>query len=891
MESKFKNLMVAAGLITGLGALIAPNFNEQSAEQSLAAQSFQPVLPLPANRLSLPFMADVVRGLQEHGQDKVVQALTRLDQGTQQKRAEAASTVRRSLGSLDSRSQVALRLQLARAVAGLSKTGQRVGGSNAAYRGQLNSALQAAQSLGDQEKSATFGFAMSVWRMTEGTKIDWSRPPFKMTSVGDSIIPKAIIERAALADWRDRKPDVAVRKYRALAQSMTGTPVRAELDLRVLDLVRVTATGKSAPKVYESALIAAEKDYLDTSILGDGQESRIKSVQMDILKRHRALVLGEMAQASSAKAQTSDRKRAIGMGQTLIGVLQSGPEVVSIKVKMAGLYELNKQYAEAVGVYKELADASAKDAQRPYVIAAIRVQSLLADWPRVAPWSGMPNSKGGKLDARGELLELYQRLAGLLDGRNWEVASQQGLLAVSLERRDEAFTLWQDVLKTQSTGVHAVNAMGTMLTAYSSEQNWAETEKLARFTIEHRMSPVYRGKSLNSGDILALAVIEQGKVALAEQKYKEAIGRFSEVVKAHSHFARCDEALFLLGSAYHGAGQHSASVNSLLAFEQRYPRSGFYRQAVLNGGDWSSAMASEENTVFFYQRFAQRFGKDSEAQRIRDSLAALHIGMGHYSDALAVLNMTVAASDNSATKIAALTKIMEIERRSGTLARAGLAAQKILQSNEAGEDAKASALGVKANLAAAQGRFGEVESIAQQLAGMSSAAAQEALGGARYVLAMARSKAPVQAFNNLELRDPAATLQSHYAAYRVTRQAFMSVCDAGATSYCPIAMMKLSELSKAFVESAQDIEIQESLAMEVVQRFKAQRQSIMSDVSKTAQQADTKAIAAVKSGLSDPDTTQAVLWQAAGDWQSERVSGSAGNGFVQWSADEGASHD
>jgi hypothetical protein len=79
--------------------------------------------------------------------------------------------------------------------------------------------------------------------------------------------------------------------------------------------------------------------------------------------------------------------------------------------------------------------------------------------------------------------------------------------------------------------------------------------------------------------------------------------------------------------------------------------------------------------------------------------------------------------------------------------------------------------------------------------------------------------------------------------------------------------------------------------MEVVQRFKAQRQSIMSDVSKTAQQADTKAIAAVNSGLSDPDTAQAVLWQAAGDWQSERVSGSAGNGFVQWSADEGASHD
>ena len=337
MDSKFKKLMVAAGLITGLGVFIAPKFDEQSAEQTLAAQSFQPVLPLPVNRLSLPFMGDVVRGLLEHRQDKVLQALSRLDQGTLQKRAEAAATVRRGLASLDSRTQVALRLHLARAVAGLSQNGQRVGGANAAYRGQLNTALQAAQSLTDQEKDATFGFAMSVWRMAEGAKIDWSRPPFKMTLVGNSNVPKAIIERAALADWRDRKPDVAVRKYRALAHSMNGTSSRAELDLRVLDLMRVTANSKSSPKIYENALIAAEKDYLDTSILGEGQESRIKSVQLEILKRHRALVLGEMAQASNQKSQVSDRKRAISMGRTLISILQSGPDVVTIRVKMAGL--------------------------------------------------------------------------------------------------------------------------------------------------------------------------------------------------------------------------------------------------------------------------------------------------------------------------------------------------------------------------------------------------------------------------------------------------------------------------------------------------------------------------------------------------------------------------
>jgi hypothetical protein len=234
---------------------------------------------------------------------------------------------------------------------------------------------------------------------------------------------------------------------------------------------------------------------------------------------------------------------------------------------------------------------------------------------------------------------------------------------------------------------------------------------------------------------------------------------------------------------------------------------------------------------------------------------------------------------------------MEIERRSGSMLRAAATAKEIARAGDVSDDSKASALAVRAQVAASQGKFADVQTIERELQGLSGQIAQESLAGTRYILANARSKSPIKNFNNLELRDPLATLESQYAAYKSVRQAYNSVCDVGSTSFCPLAMMKLSQLSASFAEHIQDISIQESLASEVVARFKSQQAAVMSDVTSTAQRSDAKALSMVQNGHSDPDTTQAVLWQAAGDWQSDRVSGSTGNGFVQWSVDEGAGHE
>ena len=881
MNTKTSWLIVAglSGLI-GLGFMSLLSDEEGPSEQTMAAQGFQPILELPPVKFALPFMTEVVKGLHEQHQDALIGALGALDHGSVKGRAQASSFIKTHLSSGDARTQIAMRLQLARATAGISGSGRRSFGVNAAYRGLLAGALQRLQGVSDSDKLAAINYALSTWRTAEGAKIDWSQPPFKLAFLGDSSVSKAIIERAAIADWRAGREDQGLRKYRAIANSLNGQISRVEIDLRILELSRLLAAKRSSPKVYESALIAAEKDYLDSGVLGPGNDAKAKAIGAEILNRHKIFVSRELSQKAASRATSGERRGVIVMAEKLLTQLSDKGDILAIKGKEAVLYELNKDFSHAVTTYKEMADASPKEAQRSFILSAIRVQSIPAVWPQVAPWGG---TKSGPEDQRSELLSLFQRLSGLSQSASWDVAAHQGLLELTLNRRDEAFNLWDGLLKTAPSGSHARNALGTMLTAYNKEQNWAQVERLARFSLAHRLSPVDHGKSLNASDVLALALLEQGKQALAAQNFNDAVKRLGEVVVQHARFSRCDEAMFLLADAYHGANRHQEAIKTLLTFEERYPRSNFYRQAVLNGGDWSGLMAYEETAVFFYQRFAERLPKDPEAQRVRDALTELHLGLGHYADALNTLHTSISVSGDGGVRASALAKIMDIERRHGSLARAGAAAQQIIRSSDSSDDAKATALGLRASLAASQGRLAEVDSIAKQLSSMNSKAAEEALGQARYLIAAAQNNTAIKEEFNLALRDPLATLKAHYSAFVRVRQAYMSVCEAGASSYCPLAMLKLSQLALKFAESTQDINVQEDLAPEVVAKFSAERQNIMSDVTATAEKADSKALAAVNSGLGDPDTTQAVLWQTSGDWNTERVSGEGGNGFVQWS--------
>jgi hypothetical protein len=96
-------------------------------------------------------------------------------------------------------------------------------------------------------------------------------------------------------------------------------------------------------------------------------------------------------------------------------------------------------------------------------------------------------------------------------------------------------------------------------------------------------------------------------------------------------------------------------------------------------------------------------------------------------------------------------------------------------------------------------------------------------------------------------------------------------------------MHDMARLAVQFMRSIEDVDIQATLAKDVVAKFRSHKQFVYNDVAKAAQRADSRAVASVRKGQSSPDTTQAILWQNSSDWNFDRVSGEAGNAYVQWS--------
>lgn len=812
---------------------------------------------------------------------EMIAALHQLDGGGAAGRSRAEGVLKRLAPTLPGAGQVAVHLTLARSLAGMSRNGKKVGGAHAAYRNYLNLASQKAVALAPAHKDATLRAILGIWRGAEGSNIDWSKAPFRMNAFAGAVDVKAVVERAALQSWAQGNRADAIRKYEGLANSLNGSPIRGEVDLRILDLRRADYAQTKSPKAYEAALLRTAKTYLDTSVLGDGQEAKAKAIAAEVTRRHKSLVHGEMNRVAQPAATNVERQGAIRMAEAYISTLSENKEIEDVKGKIAGLYAMSKQHGKAVALYKELAETGEQANARRYWGLAIRSQSVLAAWPEEAPWGGI---KAAALAEREELLMLYRKLDG--DKPSWFVAAHVGLLEMQAGRAEQAFSLWQDSLKKDAKGPHAANAAGTMLVAYRQASDWANLESLSRLCLSQRVAAVYRNAPVAPREMLALALLEGGKSAIEQGQYAVAVKKLKEFVTQHDGANRHDEGFYLLAVAQRGNAQHADAIKTLLAFVERYQKSQYFRPALLNGGDWSAAMAYEENTIFFYNKFVTAFGGDQEAQRIRASLGELYVGRALFAEAIGVLSLTSRAKGVDAnTQAAALADIMDIEERHGSMANAAQVADKIIAHGATTDEQKAQAMGMKIRFASRSKRLDVVQQLEARLATMSgSQAAQEALGEARYILAFAQGKATSKRYFNLELKDPQTTLKQRFAAFGGARQAYERVCEAGQTSFCAPAMHQLGRLCEEFMRSIEDIEIQDTLAKEVVEGFRRTKQGIMNEVTSVSQRADGKAVAVVNQGYTDPDWVQAVLWQNNADWNFERVSGETGNGYVQWSA-------
>lgn len=831
---------------------------------------------------NLKSMSGKLGGVLKDRADFIV-SLHELNGGKSKEKVAAAARFARIASTMGHEAKAAGNLLAARSLAGLTASGARQHQAIDGYKRYLSAAAAASRGLSEKQQEKFVGTALTIWRKAEGNRIDWAKPPFATHHFAHVSDVRAVTERAALASYAQGKRATAIRTYKSLASSFEGTITRGEIDLRIVDLYRSEFLASKSPVAYERTLIAMSRDYLDTGLLGQGNESRAKAVAGELSGRYKALVYQTMAKAAGSGVNAGVRLQAISMADRYLATISDNKEIENVKASVANLYVLNKQHQNAVALYKELAETSVSGQAKKYFALAVRSQSVLAQWPETAPWT--LNVRQGFGAEREELAQLYRKLAASDQAKHqWFITAQVGLLEVNLNRAEQAFTLWHDGLAKEPAGTHAGNAAGFMMTAYKKSGDWTNLEALSRLCLKSNLAALYMNRPVNVTELLALALLEGGKDAIDQSKFDVAVAKLKEFVTQHPKAARHDEGFFFLATAYRGASQHEASIKTLQAFVERYPASKFLRQALLNGGDWSTMMAYEENTMFFYNRFQEKFPADAEAPRIRRDLVAIYLGRTLYAEAIGMMNVMIRAKNQPADdKAFALTTLMQTEEKHGSPARAEKAAELIIRSQGLPDEVKAEAYVLKARLSAKKQSIAAIRQIEDQLAAMSGGQiVADALGEIRYMLAFANSGAVAKDYYNLEVRDPTALLNKRFGEYKTARAAFLKVCTAE-NAFCAPAMYRLARVSEEFARSLENIEIQESLAKEVVDHFGKTKQGIMNFVSLTIQKADAQAVSVVGQGQTDPEWAQAVLWQNSSDWNFDRVSGETGNGYVQWS--------
>lgn len=791
--------------------------------------------------------------------------------------------------SLNRSGGVLARLEIARVLAGVSTKGTKFAKTDKSYRKYVWAALNRATSFEKKKKERVLSYALAIWRRAEAA--DLSEPPLAVNKFMDFALVHSAIEKTALADLSAGKTQSAIKKYRMLSAKYEGQLKKKQLDERILDLYHRDYLSSKSPNKLEKALRGMEQNYLDPLVLGSANTAKVELMRKSVLRRYENLVSQEIAAAMHGKSPKT-YQRTIALARRYIDSTDDLKEKERTKASVAAIFVKYDQHRDAVKIYSALAENSVLNKQDVYLRKAITSQHEVAKWPTKQLWTLLARAKieGSRSEDRRQLLTLMQRFDGANKAKvNWKSITSRGLLHLSLDEKEQAIRLWQSQLEVDTKGLDARQAAGYMVNQFDVEKRWEELEKWASFSRSHKIAAGYLGKNLDLYQLEAKALIEQGHLALASKDYALAVKKFERFVK-FKKAKRLDDGSYHLALAYQGVGKHEKAIKVLTAFSQDFPKSKFLRPALLRGGDSATLMAFEENVMYFYRTFLEKFPKDEQANRVSQSLFALYEGRQMYGYMVGLLKADMLdTGKNSPERTELESQVMDVEYRFGSKKRAVQLAEVLRQNKHLHDAGKAQAYRILFEDASSKNSRKKLQSLLSDAERLGSAdqTIRDALGYGLLLAAGDSTEGLEKEVFNLELRDPYKTLVDRYGHYKRIHDAHKRVCEIGSNAYCGPALSRLGELSQRFLNSIDEIEIQPTLAKAEVERFEKEKQKIFNLVTRISQDADDRSLLMVKSQDTPPHLTREVLWQSGTDWNFDSLSTDTGNSYIQWTS-EGA---
>lgn len=733
------------------------------------------------------------------------------------------------------------------------------------------------RSKADREKVSSYG--LTIWRKKEGARIQWARSPLRLRQNQDLEISKAVQERAVLQASKGSNYAAAIRFYGSMADSSQGQPRIVPLMNRVLDLEAAQYRSSRSPLAYERALIKVQQILARPGILGEKRDQEAQNALAAVKQRHRNLVAQLIQSSKQRTASPANRRDTIRVAQTFLKGFALAEDRVPLKSEIANLYYMNEQHVEAVKVYVELKTETQGPASQQYLLLALRSQRILAGWPEKAPWQGIERQK---VNYRRVLLAMYEER--LQASGSWDDRAQVGLIYINLGQTPKAFEIWTAALQKDGQGSSAQLASGMMLNTYKVARQWQKLEDLSRNLLKLRVSPIYQNRVLDTRVFLADALFEGGKEHFAGKRYAEASQKLQEFVRLYKSEARRPEAMFVLGKSYHLDQKHAQSVETMYALVNEYPNSSFEHDALLFGGAWAKPMAWEDQTIYFYQRFADKFGKDPKAPGVRASLVELYMGRELYGNA--VRAHAAQAEDPQVSRelrIKSALAVMHTEERYGEAKHAQWGANKAKELSGNSPAVIAEVLSFEARQAAASNKTARIIEIEAQLSNLGSRdrGAIEALALTRYILAEKQAELTKQEIFNLEQTNPYETLNAQFAIFNKAKAAYEKVCAPGPSSYCGLAMLRLSETTRDSLKSIENLTIAQTLDAATVAQFDKQKLAIITSITGTAARADAVALGISEQGETLPEWSKEIEVNSS-EGSLNRSHGAIGNGYIQW---------
>jgi tetratricopeptide (TPR) repeat protein len=693
------------------------------------------------------------------------------------------------------------------------------------------------------------------------------------TSNRNSSVETLALESAAKGDF-----STAITRYSSLLKSFDGTRLASAIDLRILELHRLNLKPGGSPDRYQKSLIAAQEKYKNDDALGANSSALTKKIYATVTQMHRNLISNQIAQAREKSASPSFRKQTI---KTIDSYLDIAPDEEKVKLRSAkgDLQFLSDNHIGAAATFAALATESKGPQADAFWRLAIRSQHFVSTWPTNPPWDGAKPSSPSAIET---LKGMYTSLSNHLD---WESLSHIGLIHLNLGNQTEAFKLFTEQIERNPQGANAQQAAGLMASRYLKAKSWPQLENLGRTLIAKKIKGIHQKVSFEGRSILGTALVEGGLEKYAAGEYKDATLKLDEFVNGWAGHPKFEQAYYQLALAHYANKSYKTALETLVNFTKSFPKSTYRRDSLVTGGSWALALAWEDHVMYFLETHAKEFSKNKEVVSSLEMLASLYMGREFYDEASRIMEtQLVNPLVDVDAKADIARRLLDMHERHGSTTSSLRASSLVLTRFPNLSPLAAPALSLQARTHNTQQKLEETLKKLNNLEATDPSVI-EAKSEIHFLMAesLAKSTFDKEIFS-LGSRNPLGDLNAANSKYETIKSLYRQACTTQGASWCGPSMHRLARVSEKFSASVTPLDIPRTLDSSIVQPFLNRKKSILEAADTVALEADEKSVAEANAGATNPDWTGAILWQNLSDWQSVKVVGETGVGYLQWNS-------